>query len=145
MPIIIPSPDFLKKRKNLDFKNIDEKKIYLIIKKEYNEDQIKELVNDLKFLENNFLYHEIYIRKGKDIYVPFEVIHGKKGFAEYNKVIEKYKISLDKKNHIISIIDRLFRILYLLERSNIPKEISNSYKERIYRMINKLLEIEKKL
>ena len=117
MPLIIPSPEYAKRRKLLQIDNKIKKlekegggKVTLVLKKEINLNNVDEslkFISILKELEGRNFFDELYIVKSDKV---FDYLYIEKGLDQKNiekeKLIKLYNII----NRLTDIIDKIKKI-----------------------------------
>jgi len=117
MPLIIPSPEYAKRRKLLQINNKIKKlekegggKVTLVLKKEINLNNVDEslkFISILKELEGRNFFDELYIVKSDKV---FDYLDIEKGLDQKNiekeKLIELYDII----NRLTDVIDKIKKI-----------------------------------
>jgi len=117
MPLIIPSPEYAKRRKLLQIDNKIKKlekegggKVTLVLKKEINLNNVDEslkFISILKELEGRNFFDELYIVKSDKV---FDYLDIEKGLDQKNiekeKLIKLYNII----NRLTDIIDKIKKI-----------------------------------
>ena len=117
MPLIIPSPEYAKRRKILQIDNKIKKleklgngKITLVLKKEIDLNNLNEslkFISMLKELEGRNFFDELYIVKSDKI---FDYLDIEKGFDQKNIEKEKLIKLYDIISRIANIIDKIKKI-----------------------------------
>jgi len=117
MPLIIPSPEYAKRRKILQIDNKIKKlekggdgKITLVLKKEIDLNNLNEslkFISMLKELEGRNFFDELYIVKSDKV---FDYLDIEKGFDQKNIEKEKLIKLYDIISRIANIIDKIKKI-----------------------------------
>jgi len=117
MPLIIPSPEYAKRRKILQIDNKIKKlekeragKINLVLKKEIDLNNLNEslkFISMLKELEGRNFFDELYIVKSDKV---FDYLDIEKGFDQKNIEKEKLIKLYDIISRIANIIDKIKKI-----------------------------------
>jgi len=117
MPLIIPSPEYAKRRKLLQINNKIKKlekegggKVTLVLKKEINLNNVDEslkFISILKELEGRNFFDELYIVKSDKV---FDYLDIEKGLDQKNIEKEKLIKLYDIINRLTDIIDKIKKI-----------------------------------
>jgi hypothetical protein len=117
MPLIIPSPEYAKRRKLLQIDNKIKKlekegggKVTLVLKKEINLNNVDEslkFISMLKELEGRNFFDELYIVKSDKV---FDYLDIEKGLDQKNIEKEKLIKLYDIINRLTDVIDKIKKI-----------------------------------
>jgi hypothetical protein len=117
MPLIIPSPEYAKRRKLLQIDNKIKKlekerggKVTLVLKKEINLNNVDEslkFISILKELEGRNFFDELYIVKSDKV---FDYLDIEKGLDQKNIEKEKLIKLYDIINRLTDVIDKIKKI-----------------------------------
>jgi hypothetical protein len=117
MPLIIPSPEYAKRRKLLQIDNKIKKleregggKLTLVLKKEINLNNVDEslkFISILKELEGRNFFDELYIVKSDKV---FDYLDIEKGLDQKNIEKEKLIKLYDIINRLTDVIDKIKKI-----------------------------------
>jgi len=117
MPLIIPSPEYAKRRKLLQINNKIKKlekeeggKVTLVLKKEINLNNVDEslkFISILKELEGRNFFDELYIVKSDKV---FDYLDIEKGLDQKNIEKEKLIKLYDIINRLTDVIDKIKKI-----------------------------------